>query len=304
MEKIVVIGAGNVGTSSAAAMAGGKLGDIFLYDILDNLAAGRAMDINHASPVLHTDCLVTGSHSPEVLSGADVVVVTAGVARHAGMARLDLLRQNLQVMTGVSDLVMKFCPHARVLVVTNPVDVLTWYLRCLHPDMNVFGLGCSLDTIRFRHFIAEAAGVSVDCVQGMVIGAHTDDMVPLVSRATVSGIPLKDMVSGEVLDAVSQGTRAAGTLIVDMLRHHSGFYAASQVVSRIVEAIVLDRREIFPFSVVCTGEYGYDKIPLALPAVIGRRGIHRILEIDLDPDERRGLDRCASAMDEVIRGLS
>lgn len=304
MEKIVVIGAGDVGASSAAAMARGKLGDIFLYDVLDNLAAGRAMDINHASPVLHTDCLVTGSHSPEVLSGAGVVVVTAGVARHAGMTRLDLLRQNLQVMTGISGLVMKFCPHARVLVVTNPVDVLTWYLRRLHPDMNVFGLGCSLDTVRFRHFIAEAAGVCVDCVQGMVIGAHNDDMVPLVSCATVSGIPLKDMVGSEALDAAREGTRAAGTLVVDMLRNHSGFYAASQVISRIVEAIVLDRREIFPFSVVCAGEYGYDKIPLALPAVIGRRGIHRILEIDLEPGERRDLDRCASAMDEVIRGLS
>lgn len=303
MEKIVVIGAGNVGASSAAAMARGKLGDIFLFDILENLAAGRAMDINHASPVIHTDCLVTGSHSPEVLSGADVVVVTAGIARHAGMTRLDLLRQNLQVMTGVSGLVMKFCPHARVLVVTNPVDVLTWYLKRLHPDMNVFGLGCSLDTIRFRHFIAKAAGVSVDSVQGMVIGAHNDTMVPLVSHAAINGIPLEDMVGSEALDAIGEDTRTAGTLIVDMLRHHSGFYAASQVVSRIVEAIVLDRRELFPFSVVCAGEYGYDKIPLALPAVVGRRGIHRILEIDLDPDERQGLDRCASAMTEVIRGL-
>ena len=304
MEKIVVIGAGNVGASSAAAMAGEKLGDIYLYDILENLAAGRAMDINHASPVLHTDCLVTGSHSPEVLSGADIVVITAGIARHSGMTRLDLLRQNLQVMTGISGFIMKFCPHARVLVVTNPVDVLTWYLKNLQPDMNVFGLGCSLDTVRFRHFIAEAAGVSADCVQGMVIGAHTDDMVPLVSRATVSGIPLREIVSSEALDTVCQRTRAAGTLIVDMLRHHSGFYAASQVVSRIVKAMVLDRHEIFPLSVVCAGEYGYDKIPLALPAVIGHRGIYRILDIELEPGERSDLDRCASAMNEVIQGLS
>ncbi|HRR67678.1 MAG TPA: malate dehydrogenase [Desulfomonilia bacterium] len=304
MEKIVVIGAGNVGAASAAAMAQGNLGSIFLYDVMEDLAAGRAMDINQASPSLHTDCRVTGSHYADVLVDAGIVVVTAGIARRAGMTRLDLLRKNLAVMEDLSRSLMQFCPLARVLVVTNPVDVLTWYLKNAHPGMNVFGLGCSLDTLRFRFFIAEAAGVSVDSVQGLVMGAHNDDMIPLVNHAVVNGIPLAEMVDRKTMDAVRQSTRTAGTMIVQMLKYHSGFYAAARVVSRVVESLVLDRREVFPLSVVCSGHYGYEGIPLALPCIAGSQGIDRVLEIDLDDDEQQELSKCASSMAEVIGGLS
>lgn len=304
MNKIVVIGAGNVGASSAAAMAQDTLGNIFLYDTMEGLAAGRAMDINQASPFLHTDCRVTGSDRVEVLADADVVVITAGIARQAGMTRLDLLRQNIEVAEGLSRLIMSHCPQARVLVVTNPVDVLSWYLKHTQPRMNVFGLGCSLDTLRFRYFIADAAGVSVDSVQGMVIGTHNDDMIPLVNHAVVNGIPLADLVSGKTMDAIRESTRKAGTLIVQMLKHHSGFYAASRVVSQVVESLVFDRREVFPLSVMCTGEYGYEGISLALPCIVGCRGIESVLEVNLNVGERRELETCASAMAEVTAGLA
>lgn len=303
LYKIVVIGAGAVGASTAAIMAQRHLGSIFLYDTVEDLALGKAMDINQASPALHTDCRVVGSDSPEVLKRADLVVFSAGSARHTGMTRLDLLMKNLCVARQIGGYIMDLCPEARVLVVTNPVDVLTWFLKKTWPEMNVFGLGCSLDTLRFKYFIAEAVGLSVEHVQGLVIGTHNDDMIPLVNHATVSGIPLPGMADKETISRIVRLTKEAGTTIVQKLRQHSGFYSASHVVARIMESAVHNRLAVFPLSVVCSGEYGYKNIALALPSVVGRNGIKQVLEIDLDAQERSLLDICATSMTGIIRDL-
>jgi malate dehydrogenase len=170
--------------------------------------------------------------------------------------------------------------------------------------MNVFGLGCSLDTMRFRYFIAEAVGGSVDCSRGMVIGTHNDDMIPLVNHATVGGVPIRHLLDKDTIDKVVQRTRSAGTTITQKLKVHSGYYAAAHVVTQIVESIVFNRLGTFPLSVFCSGEYGYEGINLALPSVVGQNGISRVLEIDLDKEEHAALNICACAMSEITHSLA
>ncbi|HPR51738.1 MAG TPA: malate dehydrogenase [Deltaproteobacteria bacterium] len=304
IPNILIIGAGSVGAFAAAVMARKQLGTIYLYDIVEDLAVGRAIDINQASPYLYTDTKVIGCNSLDDVPDADVVVITAGHARHAGMTRLDLLNRNREVMDNLGNLIITSFPQAKILVVTNPVDVLAWYLKHTWPEMNVFGLGCSLDTMRFRYFIAEAVGGSVDCSRGMVIGTHNDDMIPLVNHATVGGVPLRHIMDKTTIDKVVQRTRSAGTTITQKLKVHSGFYAAAHVVTQIVESIVFNRLGTFPLSVFCNGEYGYDGINLALPSVVGQDGINRVLEIDLDEEEHTALNICASAMSEITHSLA
>jgi len=299
VPKIVIIGAGNVGSFSAAVMARKQLGTIYLYDILENLAVGRAMDINQGSPYLHTDSRVTGSDSLDVLDDSDIVIITAGSARHDGMSRLDLLKENLEVIKTLGAAIMFRCTKAKVLVVSNPVDVLTMYMKTSWPEMNVFGLGCSLDTMRFRFFVAESFGGSVDCSRGMVIGTHNENMIPLVNHATIGGVPIRHLLTEDTITGIVKRTRIAGTAIVHKLRVHSGFYAASHVVTQVVESMVFNRLGTFSLSVPCRGEYGYNGICLALPCVVGQEGIQRILEIDLQKVEKNSLKICAEAMTEV-----
>ncbi|MBN2298373.1 MAG: malate dehydrogenase [Deltaproteobacteria bacterium] len=303
IPDILIIGAGAVGSFSAAVMARKQLGTIYLYDIKEDLSIGRALDINQASPYLYTDTRVIGCNSFEEVPGADVVVITAGHARHAGMTRLDLLNKNIAVADGLGNTIMARFPRAKVLIVTNPVDVLAWFLKNRWPDMNVFGLGCSLDTMRFRYFIAEEVGGSVDCARGMVIGTHNDDMIPLVNHATVGGVPMRHLLSEDAIEKIVSRTRSAGTTITQKLKEHSGYYAAAHVVTQIVESIVFNRLGTFPLSVYCRGEYGYDNICLALPSVVGSDGIKRVLEIDLDDREHIALNVCASAMTEITRSI-
>ncbi|HHO76863.1 MAG TPA: malate dehydrogenase [Deltaproteobacteria bacterium] len=303
IPDILIIGAGAVGSFCAAVMARKQLGTIYLYDIIEDLAVGKALDINQASPYLYTDTRVIGCNRLEEVPGADVIVITAGHARHAGMTRLDLLNKNLLVATDLGKTIMARFPKAKVLIVTNPVDVLAWFLKTRWPDMNVFGLGCSLDTMRFRYFIAEEVGGSVDCARGMVIGTHNDDMIPLVNHATVGGVPMRHLLHDNDIEKIVSRTRSAGTTITQKLKEHSGFYAAAHVVTQIVESIVFNRLGTFPLSVYCRGEYGYTGISLALPSVVGSDGITRVLEIDLDDNERMALNVCASAMTEITRSI-
>ena len=304
IPNILIIGAGSVGAFSAAIMARKQLGTIYLYDIVEDLAVGKAIDINQASPYLYTDTKVIGCNNIDDVPGADVVVITAGHARHAGMTRLDLLHKNRDVMDTLGNRINTSFPQAKVLVVTNPVDVLAWYLKYTWPGMNVFGLGCSLDTMRFRYFIAEAVGGSVDCSRGIVIGTHNDDMIPLVNHATVGGVPIRHLLNNETIKKIVQRTRCAGTTITQKLKVHSGYYAAAHVVTQIVESIVFNRLGTFPLSVYCNEEYGYEGISLALPSVVGQHGISRVLEIDLDEEERAALNMCASAMTEITHMLA
>ncbi len=296
IPKIFIAGAGNVGSASAAAMVMRRLGRIVLYDAVADLAAGKAMDINHATPFFHSDSRVLGCNDTNELAGADVVVLAAGSPRRAGMSRADLLDENLSVLLGLGERVMADCPHAKVLVVTNPVDTLTGMLKRRWGEMNVFGLGCSLDTPRFRYFLAEEAGTSVDSVAGVVIGAHNDNMVPLVSQATIGGLRAADQLTAEQIGHVVRRTKNAGTAIVAKLRTRGSFYAASHTIAEIIEAVVRDTQAVFPLSIHCRGEYGYRDVPLALPCQVGITGVRKVLDVNLDSCERDALDACAEAM--------
>lgn len=304
IAKIAIIGAGNVGGASAAAIAARRLGAVYLYDIVEGLAAGKAMDVNQASPFFHSDSRVVGCDSVDELADSDIVIITAGAPRRIGMARRDLLRENLSVLVSLASDIMELSPAAKILVVTNPVEPMTWHLRKQWPQMNVFGLGCSLDTLRFRFFLAEEADTSVDAISGLVIGTHDDNMIPLVEHATIGGVGITHLLSSEQIDRVVRRTREAGTSIVRRLKTRGSFYAASHTVAEIVEAIVRHTCGVFPLTVYCAGQYGYRDVCLNLPAVVGAGGVERLVEIDLDEDERQALDVCVRSMAELVGTIS
>ena len=298
--KISVVGAGNVGSASAAAIAAHRLGEVYLYDAVEDLAVGKAMDINHASPFFHTDSRVVGCNCFGELADSDFVVMAAGAPRRAGMRRRDLLQENLDAVSTVAADIMHFCPRAIVLAVTNPVEVITSCMKDQRPDMRVFGLGCTLDTVRFRYFLAEAAGVSVDSVNCIVIGSHDDNMIPLVKHASVGGAPVDHILAPEVIADVVARTKKAGAVIVSKLKTRGSYYAASQCVAGIVEAMARNTCVVYPVSVHCRGHYGYNNTCLALPAALGDMGAERVVEIDLDEEDRSALDICASEVQAAI----
>jgi len=297
---ILIIGAGLVGSSCAASIASRCLGTVFLYDIAQDMALGRAMDINHFLPLRGSDSYVTGCARLEDATPVDVVVITAGLARKAGMTRLDLLRHNAEVIGSLAPRLASLYPHARVLLITNPVDVLTWHFKKLCPEMMVFGLGCSLDMVRFTYLIARAAGVSFDSVEAMVIGTHDDNMLPLVRHATIGGAPADRFLGADHMAEIITMTRTSGSTIVNLMKEHSGHYAAGEIIARIVESMVQDRGMVFPVSVYLAGEYGYQNTCLALPCVVDNTGVRKIIELELDQQERTALHACALSMAHQI----
>ena len=292
--KISIVGAGNVGASCAAAAAARQLGDVYLYDVVEDLAAGKAMDINHAGVFFHSDSQVRGCNTFNELAGSDIVVITAGHPRHAGMKRKDLLQGNLDAMSQIASDLKRFCPRAVVLVVTNPVEILTQFVKEQCPQMPVMGLGCTLDTVRLKYFLAAEADVSVDSVNGIVIGSHNDNMIPLIHQATIGGMEVERVLTAEHLTRAIKNTRQAGADIVSKLRTRGSFYAASHCVAEIIDSIVRDRHAVFPLSVPCNGQYGYHDTCLALPCSVGLNGVESVIEIKLDDKQRQALDICAS----------
>lgn len=300
VSKIFIAGAGNVGSASAAFMAAKQLGHISLYDIVEDFAEGQAMDINQSLPYWSSDSKVTGCRSLEEMAGADVVVITAGGKRTEGMTRLDLLYQNLEIMYQIGEVVMALAPGAFVHVTSNPVDVLTWALKERWPEMKVTGLGCALDAMRFRYFLAEHLNVSREAVNCTVIGTHDDNMIPLVDRADVGGIPVKPHLDPADEARLVNRVKHGGGDIVKRLKTRSGYFAAATKVTQIIESHLHNKRHIFPLSVAVTGEYGYADMALSLPVSIGEQGAHAVFEFDLSENERAMLDVCAQSMREVI----
>lgn len=298
------MGAGNVGGSCAAAITARRLGNVFLYDVVEDLAVGKAMDINQASPFFHSDSRVVGCNRTDELAGSDIVIITAGAPRRQGMTRRDLLTENLSVISSLAREIAKGSPTAKVLIVTNPVEPLTWHVRRTLPELNVFGLGCSLDTLRFRFFLAEEARASVESVSGLVIGTHDDHMIPLVNHAAVGGVSLPHLLTPAQIDTVVSRTREAGTSIVRRLKTRGSFYAPSHTVAAIVEAMVRNTQGVFPLSVQCPPHYGYDGLVLNLPSVVDAGGVERIVDIDLDDQERAALDKCSQVVAETIRSMT
>ena len=295
-SKIALIGAGNIGGTLAHLAALKDFGDIVLFDIVEGVPQGKALDLAQSGAVEGFDAALGGTQDYAPIAGADVVIVTAGVPRKPGMSRDDLLSINTKVMGQVGAGIRDYAPGAFVICITNPLDAMVYVLReaCGLPHRQVVGMAGVLDSARFRHFIADELSVSVEDVTAFVLGGHGDTMVPLPRYSTVAGIPLTDLVtmgwlSAERLEEILQRTRDGGAEIVGLLKTGSAFYAPASAAIQMAEAYLKDKKRVLPCAAWLDGEYGVDGLYVGVPAVIGAGGVERIVEIALDDDEQRGL---------------
>lgn len=297
-HTIAVVGAGHVGESCALLAAQKELGDVVLIDMAADMPSGKALDILEGSPVEHFDVSVTGSGDAAALSGADVVIVTAGSARKPGMTRDDLLNVNARIVGSVAKNIKQYAPDAFVIVVTNPLDVMAWLVRKTtgFDRRQVVGMAGALDSARFRTFIAMDLDVSVKDVHALVLGGHGDSMVPLVRCASVSGVPLSDLIDQDAVDRLVERTRKAGGEIVKLLGDGSAYVSPAASAVMMAEAYLRDQKRVMGASAYLTGEYGIEDIYLGVPVKLSGRGLEEIIEIDLSPEERNMLTASA---DEV-----
>lgn len=309
-DKIAFYGAGNVGATAAHWLANMELGDCVLFDIFGQVAAGKALDLFEAGPPIGFDSQILGSNDPSIIEGADVVVVTAGVPRKKDPktgkfpSRDDLVRINQDVMIEVSENIMRYAPNTIVVIVTNPLDAMCHVVKHVtgFPRERIIGQAGALDTARYKTFIAKELGVSVEDVHGIVLGGHGDTMVPLPRHTSVAGIPITEMMDPEKLGDIIERTAKGGGEIVGLLGY-SGYYAPAAGVAIMVESILKDKRRVIPCAIYTQGEYGYNDLFIGLPAVLGRNGVERIIEMNLNDEERAMLDRSAEAVRSVVKVL-
>ena len=305
-KKIALIGAGQIG-GTLALLAGMKdLGDIVLFDVVDGVPQGKALDIAEASPVEGFDAVYSGGSNYAGIKNADVVIVTAGIPRKPGMSRDDLISTNAKVMDTVGAAIKKHCPKAFVICITNPLDVMVYVLQQASglPANRVVGMAGVLDSARFRYFLAEEFKVSVEDVTAFVMGGHGDTMVPLTRYSTVAGIPVPDLVkmgwtTKEKLDQIVQRTRDGGAEIVNLLKTGSAFYAPAASAIQMAESYLKDKRRVLPCAAMLNGEYGVKGLYVGVPVVIGAGGVERVVEIDLNKAEKAMFDKSVAA----VRGL-
>src|ERR687883_542576 len=292
-KKIALIGAGMIGGTLAHLAAMRELGDIVLFDIMEGIPEGKALDLAQAGPIDDFDAKLKGTSDYADIAGADVCIVTAGIARKPGMSRDDLLGINLKVMKAVGEGIRTHAPDSFVICITNPLDAMVWALREFSglPHKMVVGMAGVLDSARFRHFLADEFNVSVEDVTAFVLGGHGDDMVPLVRYSTVAGIPLPDLVkmkwtTQEKLDAMVERTRKGGGEIVNLLKTGSAFYAPAAAGIALGESYLRDKKRVLPCAAHLTGQYGVSGLFVGVPIVIGAKGVERIVEVSFSPEER------------------
>jgi malate dehydrogenase len=305
-NKIALIGAGMIGGTLAHIAAREELGDVVLFDIIEGVPQGKALDLVEATPVFGRDSAFRGANAYADIAGADVCIVTAGVPRKPGMSRDDLLGINLKVMKAAGEGIAQHAPNAFVIVVTNPLDAMVWALRQFSklPHAKVVGMAGVLDSARFRHFLADEFKVSVEDVTAFVLGGHGDTMVPLVRYSTVAGIPLPDLVqmgwtTQERLDAIVQRTRDGGAEVVNLLKTGSAFYAPAESAIAMAKSYLKDKKRLLPCAAHLKGEYGLNDLYVGVPCVIGAGGVERVVEIELSAEERGMFDHSVNA----VRGL-
>ena len=306
-NKIALYGAGNVGATTAHWLSQMELGDLVMFDIFGQVAAGKALDLYESGPAMMFDGSITGSSDPEIIAGADVVVVTAGVPRRkdpvtgAFPGRDELVKINQDVMTQVSENIKKYAPDSIVVLVTNPLDAMCHVVKEVtgFPRERVIGQAGALDTARYKTFIAMELGVSVEDVHGIVLGGHGDTMVPLPRHTSVAGIPILELIDREKLDAIITRTAKGGGEIVGLLGY-SGYYAPAAGTAIMVESILKDKKRVLPVAVYTAGEYGYHDLFLGLPCVLGRSGIEKIVAMELNAEEKAKLDHSAEAVKAVV----
>jgi len=304
--KITVVGAGNVGATTAQRLAERELAEeVVLVDIVDGLPQGKALDMYESAPVMGFDTMVTGANDYEATAGSHIAIITAGLARTPGMSRDDLLHKNSTIVGGVTEQLLVHSPDIILIVVSNPLDIMcsVALAKSGRPSTKVIGMAGILDTARFRSFIAMELDVSVRDIQAMVLGGHGDCMVPLVRYTTVSGIPLADLLSQDRIDALVERTRKGGIEIVNFLKTGSAYYAPSAAAAEMTEAIVFDQRRLLPCSALLNGEFGLDGIYMGVPCILGHNGLEKILEIEVSPEEQAALQKSAEAVKTTLGQL-
>ncbi len=307
-KKIALIGAGQIGGTLAHLIGLKELGDVVLFDVVEGVPQGKALDIAQSAPIGGNDARYLGVNSYEAMNGADVCIVTAGVARKPGMSRDDLLGINLKVMEQVGAGIKKYCPGAFVICITNPLDAMVWALQkcCGLPKQMVVGMAGVLDSARFRHFLSEEFNVSVEDVTAFVLGGHGDTMVPLVRYSTVAGIPLPDLIrmgwsTQARIDEIVERTRNGGAEIVNLLKTGSAFYAPAASAVAMAESFIRDKKRVLPCAAYLNGEFGVKDLYVGVPVVIGAKGVERIVEIELNGSERAMLDKSVDSVRSLVK---
>ncbi len=301
-KKVTVVGAGHVGANCALRIAGKELADVVLVDIVEGIPQGKALDLLESGPVEGYDVNVTGANDYEPTANSDVVVITAGFPRKPGMSRDDLLLANYEVVRSATEQAAKYSPDAILILVTNPLDAMCWTALKVSkfPKNRVVGMAGILDTARFRTFVAQELNVSMANVVAMVLGGHGDTMVPLVRLSSVSGIPLTELLDQETLNRLVQRARDGGAEIVKYLKTGSAYYAPSAGAVEMVESILKDQNKVLPCAAYLEGEYGIHELFVGVPVKLGARGIEKIYEIGLQPDEQAALEKSAKSVQELI----
>jgi malate dehydrogenase len=306
-NKIALIGAGQIGGTLAHLIGLKELGDVVLFDVIEGVPQGKALDIAQSSPVNGFDTAFAGTNTYEAIAGADVCIVTAGVPRKPGMSRDDLLSVNLKVMEQVGAGIRKYAPDSFVICITNPLDAMVWALQqaCGLPKSMVVGMAGVLDSARFRYFLADEFNVSVEDVTAFVLGGHGDTMVPLVRYSTVAGIPLPDLVrlgwtTQARLDAIVQRTRDGGGEIVALLKTGSAYYAPAASAIAMAESYLKDKKRVLPCAAWLNGEYGVRELYVGVPVVIGAKGVERVIEIELNAAEREMFSKSVAAVQALV----
>ncbi len=307
VNTITVVGAGNVGATTAQRIAEKELARrVVLVDIVEGVPQGKGLDQWQSAPIENFDTRVIGTNGYAETAGSEIVIITAGIARKPGMSRDDLMNTNAGIVKGVAEQVARTSPNAILIVVSNPLDVMCYVAKKVSafPRERVLGMAGVLDTARYRAFLADALDVSVRDIQAMVLGGHGDTMVPLVNYTTVSGIPVTQLMKRERLDEIVQRTRGGGAEIVSLLKTGSAYYAPSAAAVQMAEAIVGDQKRVLPCSVWLEGEYGHSGLFLGVPCKIGGRGLDSVIEVDLTPDEKAALAKSADAVREPMAALT
>lgn len=305
MTKITVVGAGFVGATTVQRIAEKELGDVVMTDIIEGIPQGKALDLMESAPIVGFDVNVVGTNDYKDMQDSDIVVITAGIARKPGMSRDDLIKTNSNIVSEVSENINKYAPDSIVIVVTNPLDIMTYVALMktgFHPG-RVIGMSGVLDCARFATFVAMELGCSVKNVDAMVLGGHGDLMVPLPRHTTVSGIPITELMDEAAIDRLVQRTINGGAEIVELLKTGSAFYAPSAAITLMVESIVRDQKRILPAAAYMYGQYGHEEIYLGVPVKLGRMGVEAVIELDLTEPEQEMLAHSAEAMKEAISTL-
>jgi malate dehydrogenase len=301
MFMISIVGAGKVGSAAAFSILRFRTGDVVLVDIAENLAKGEALDMMQAAPAIEFDGKIKGTNDYSEMKGSELVIVTAGLGRQPGMSRVDLAGKNAKIVKSVVREVAKYCPDSKLMMVTNPVDVMTYvaYKESGFQRNRVFGMGNILDTLRFRSYIAQELGVSREDIRGLVIGEHGDTMVPLVRYASVSGIPITELLDTKQIEKVVALTRSSGSDVIKL--KGATTFAPSVVIAIMADAVLKGRNRVMSVSTYLQGEYGFFDVSIGVPCVLGKNGVERILELRLDADTKREFEKSVASINDVIR---